>query len=94
MKKITIKAGDSKRRIKKAMDSISYQELFDHALRQNKGDEHAAAEFVLDITTGGTWAVWDQEKINKSIEEILRRYGEEEDADLNRMQAREVRDNP
>ncbi len=56
---------------KKAMKNLSYKEIFDEALQMNNGDSKAAAEAVLDIATGGTWAVWDQEKINKSIQNVL-----------------------
>ena len=60
---------------KKAMEEISYQELFDNSLRKNDGDERKAAEFILDLATSGTWAVWDQEKIDNGISKILDQFG-------------------
>jgi len=60
---------------KKAQEEVSYQELFNNALQKYEGDERQAAEFVLDMANGGTWAVWDQGKIDNAIATILKRFG-------------------
>lgn len=57
------------------MQEMSYQKIFDKGLVQNNGNENEAAKMVLDIHTGGMWAVWDQEKIDRSIQTILRQFG-------------------
>ena len=59
---------------KKAQQEISSQELFDSALKMNKGDERAAAEFVLDIKMPLS-AAWDRPDIDAAVEKILKTYG-------------------
>lgn len=64
---------------KKAQQQISYQEIFNDSLNRNNGDTTEAAKEVLDFVTGGTWAVWDTEKINRSIQTILKQFASSTD---------------
>ena len=66
---------------KKAQQEISYQEIFNKFLKKNGGDERKAAEAVLDLVTGGTWAAWDQERINEKIDTILKQFGQQQPID-------------
>lgn len=57
------------------MQEVSYQTIFDEALQSNSGNEEEAATAVLDAYTGGTWAGWDQTNIDKAIQIILGKFG-------------------
>ena len=59
---------------KYAQQQITYQQIFTDSLNKNNGDTRKAAEEVLDLATNGAWAVWDQEKINNSIQKILEQF--------------------
>ena len=56
------------------LEPVSYQEIFDNALKKNNENKIEAAKYLLDVLTDGTWAVWDQEKIDKGIETILKKF--------------------
>ena len=60
---------------KQAQQEVSFQQIFDRALQMYNGDKRKAAEAVLDLATTGTWAVWDQEKIDNGIQTILKQFG-------------------
>ncbi len=64
---------------KYAQQQISYQEIFNDSLKRNNGDTTEAAKEVLEFVTGGTWAVWDTEKINRSIQSILKQFASSTD---------------
>jgi len=59
---------------KYAQIEVSYQTIFDEALQRYEGDQQKVAEVVLDAATGGTWAVWDQFKIDKAIQTVLSKF--------------------
>jgi hypothetical protein len=54
---------------------VSYQEVFNDALKMYNGNERKAAEVVLDFVTTGMWAMWDGAKINDAIQQILDKFG-------------------
>ena len=66
---------------KYAQQQITYQQIFTDSLNENNGDTRKAAEEVLDLATNGTWAVWDQNKIDNSIEKILEQFAPSTDFD-------------
>ncbi len=57
------------------LQEVSYQTIFDEALQSNNGDKQEAATAVLDAYTGGTWAGWDKVDIDKAIQTILGKFG-------------------
>ena len=61
------------------MQEISYQEIFNNSLNKNNGDARKAAEEVLDLVSGGTWAVWDQNKIDDAIQKIIGKFSNSTD---------------
>mgnify|MGYP003154414758 CR=1 FL=1 len=48
------------------------QEVWDYS-RKSKSIEKTA-EFVLDILTTGTWAIWDDEKIDNMKKLLVNKY--------------------
>ena len=59
---------------KEAMQEVSFQQIYNDALKRYNGDKKQAAEVVLDIATSGTWAGWDQERIDSGIQTILKQF--------------------
>ena len=59
---------------KHAQQFVSHQEIFNDALQRYDGDKRRAAEVVLDVATNGMWGVWDEEKINRSIQLVLDKF--------------------
>lgn len=48
----------------------SFQAIY-QGQRDNGLTRSASAEMVLDVATNGTWAIWDQDRINKMIAYII-----------------------
>lgn len=54
-------------------DGISSSDIYIQERQKGKTKEESA-KFVLDIISTGTWAAWDQEKIDSSIEWLISKY--------------------
>ena len=60
------------------MTKITYFELWDDLLGQNDNDIDKTATAMLDAITGGIWAVWDGEKIDRLKAELIDKFNKED----------------
>ena len=59
------------------MKQITYFELWDDLFKQEKQNLDKTATAMLDAITGGIWAVWDGEKIDRLKAEIIDKFHKE-----------------
>ena len=59
------------------MREITMQECWDDLLGQNNDNIDKTAEIMLGVVTGGMWAMWDGEKIDRMKAELINKFNEE-----------------
>ena len=59
------------------MREITMQECWDELLGQNNDNIDKTAEVMLGVVTGGMWAMWDGEKIDKMKAELINKFNKE-----------------
>ena len=52
---------------------VSNQDIWNDYKSEGSSD-HEVAEKLLDILTNGTWAGWDEEKIESTIQQLIDKY--------------------
>ena len=59
------------------MREITMQECWDDLLGQNNDNIDKTAEVMLGVVTGGMWAMWDGEKIDRMKAELINKFNKE-----------------
>ena len=59
------------------MREITLQECWDDLLGQNNDNIDKTAEVMLGVVTGGMWAMWDGEKIDRMKAELINKFNKE-----------------
>ena len=59
------------------MREITMQECWDDLLGQNNDNIDKTAEIMLGVVTGGMWAMWDGEKIDRMKAELINKFNKE-----------------
>ena len=59
------------------MREITMQECWDDLLGQNNDNIDKTAEVMLGVVTGGMWAMWDGEKIDRMKVELINKFNKE-----------------
>ena len=59
------------------MKEITMQECWSELLDQNITNIDETAEAMLGVVTGGMWAMWDGEKIDRMKAELINKFNKE-----------------
>lgn len=71
------------------IQQVTYQQIFDEQLAKTK-DPRKAAEMVLDVASGGTWAIKDQDWIDNALKTIIQQFGQKKAKAQAQMQVGDI----